>query len=224
MKLIKSSTIIGLFSLVILSFGTLEGAEILLKSDTREKLTVKLEEDEVAILGFGSLMLEETLHCSEEVSYSRPYIMARLKGFKRSWSIQYPNNDYFEDENGVFFKPETTTCLNIERCEDSIMNGMLFVCSKAELESYDDREWPYDRIEINDFLEDVAVIGGKAYVYIAKPENFRPAEEMSSTETVISEYYIYVIEAALKRLGEDFSKEYYESTQPVPMHLVFNMA
>lgn len=142
-----------------------------------------------------------------------------MNEFKRSWSVQYPNDYYyFEDQDGFLFKPQSTTCLNIEPSQGSKVNGMLFICSKGELESYDVRELPYDRIEINDLLDDVAVVGGKAYAYIAKLEFFRPSEEVSSDETVIR---ARVIESALKRLGKDFQEEYYKATQPMPYHLVF---
>ena len=110
----RCHTIIGLLSLVAINFGALEGAEIRLGPDRQSKLILQLEEDEVAIFGFGSLMLKETLHCDgEDICNSRPYVMARLKGFKRSWSAQYPNDDFFEDEEGFFFKPRTVTYLKI---------------------------------------------------------------------------------------------------------------
>ncbi len=219
----KSYRIIGLVGLIVLSFKALDGAQILPTLDEQKKLTLQLEEDEVAIFGYGSLMLEETLHCADQdVCDSRPYVMARLNEFKRSWSVQYPNDENFQAWDGLLFKPQTKTCLNIERAQDSKVNGMLFVCSKAELESYDEREFPYDRIEISDLLEDVAVVGGKAYAYTAKPAYFRPSEELSSDETVIDSYYVFIIEYALKRLGKDFEEEYYKSTQPVPDHLVFD--
>ena len=52
----KSYAIIGLITLVILNLGILEGAQILPGFDEKTKLTLKLEEDEVAIFGLGALM------------------------------------------------------------------------------------------------------------------------------------------------------------------------
>lgn len=136
--------------------------------------------------------------------------------------MQYPNDDaFFNWEEGEYFTPPTTTCLNIEPSEGSSVNGMLFVCSKEELEYYDEREFTYDRIEINDLLEDVSIMGGKAYAYTAKPAYFRPSEEELPQTTVIPLFYIQVIEKALYRLGKDFAIEYHESTQSLPYHLIF---
>jgi len=211
-----------LIVLVIIMPGViLKAAEILPPLNAESKLTLKLEADEVAIFGYGSLMNVNELERPVDDPYTGPFIMARLKGFWRSWSAQYPNHSNFIDEEGRYFKPRTVTYLNIEPHENSKVNGVLFVCSREELELYDFRESSYDRIRINDYLEEVVVLGGAAYAYTAKPENFQPTEELEPWQTVISFWYIDIIEEALETLGENFSDEFNESTQPLPEWLVY---
>lgn len=103
------------------------------------------------------------------------------------------------------------------------MNGMIFVCSKSELESYDERESSYNRIKINDRLENVYVLGGDAFIYSAKPDCFFPTENGTKEETAIMFFYIDIIEKALKVEGKEFAQDYRESTQALPLHLVFDL-
>jgi cation transport regulator ChaC len=212
-----------LLVLTILSLGIfLEGAEVF--PGIKEGGTVRLElgEDEVAIFGYGSLMLEEQLERLSDDSYKGPFIMARLKGFKRTWTAHYPNDyEYFEDDDGVVFRPKTIVFLNIERSEGSKVNGVVFVCLKSELWMYDKREIMYDKIKINDYLEGVKVVGGDAYTYMARPESCYPTEELEPWQSVIRSRYVEIIEKALDVLGEDFRAEYEEGTQKVPMRLVY---
>lgn len=212
-----------LIILTFLSFGLfLEAAQVFPGIEEKSSVTLKLKADEVAIFGYGSLMLEEELEQTEEDPYTGPFIMAKLKGFKRTWSAHYPNRyEYFKDEEGEEFKPRTIVFLNIEPYEGSKVNGMLFVCKKSQLWMYDNREAMYDRIRVNDYLEGVKVEGGDAYSYMAKPESYGPTKELNASESVIRWYYVEVIEDALDILGKDFRTKYEQSTQPVPFHLVF---
>lgn len=222
--------IIGLLKLLItlilsilISSVCVEAAQILPALDGESKLTLQLEADEVAIFGFGSLMNVERLERPMGDPYKGPYIMTSLKGFKRTWSAHYLNRRFFENDDDDYNEPLTTVFLNVEPCEGSRVNGMLFVCSRDELRLYDYRESSYSRIRINDYLDEVRVIGGDAYVYMAKRDYFYPTEELTAWQTVIKSWYIDGIEEALEILGEDFAAEYYESTQPLPLWLVVDI-
>lgn len=216
-------TIQYLISIMILMLSLpLEAVQILPSLNDESKLTLQLEADEVAIFGFGSLMHVDQLERPADDPYTGPFIMARLRGFKRSWSAHYPNWVNFTDEEGRYFKPITVTYLNIEPCENSRVNGMLFVCSRKDLELYDFRESSYDRIRVNDYLEGIAILGGDAYAYMAKPEKFHPTEMLAASQTVIASWYIDIIDEALEILGEDFRTEFNESTQSLPYWLVYN--
>lgn len=183
-------------------------------------ITLHLKEDEVAIFAYGSLMLASELH---HQPYSGPFIQAKLSGFKRSWSASYPNERKysFSDANGDTFIPETFTYLNVEPSPGSEVNGMIFVCSKSALKFYDKRESIYDRVKINDYLKGVSITGGDAYVYTAKPNHLVPTENLTPYQTVIPRYYIQTIKKALSILGNDFFKDFINSTQPLPLPLVF---
>ncbi|PWU05369.1 MAG: hypothetical protein C5B43_03440 [Verrucomicrobia bacterium] len=209
-----------LFLLFFSSINVIQAAKVL-SSEPNGKTVLQLEDDEIAIFGYGSLMLEEQLH---EPHYNGPFIQAELDGFKRSWSVRYPNRRdiEIEDPEGELFKPKSITYLNIEPCTDCKVNGMIFISSADYLESYDDRESSYDRIKINDDLLNISVIGGNSYAYTAKPSHYYPTSETTSPkDTVILGYYVDIIEDALEAQGEEFATEYDNSSQPVPKQIVF---
>lgn len=225
-KLIKNQFVYLTIMMAFSSATPLIGAQILPALNEQSKLTLKLEKDEVAIFGYGSLMLQETLHTQEE-EYKEPYIITAIKGFKRSWSVGYPNNYGFcfrdfnnEKEQNICFKPKTTLSLNVERSTNSKVNGLLFICSKNALQSYDAREYVYDRVKINDDLEDVQVIGGEAYVYTAKPEYYTLTENLEAHEAVIDAYYVGLIDFALQRMGKSFTEVFFETTKSIPEQLI----
>lgn len=183
-----------------------------------------LNQDEVAIFGYGSLMLKEELDRQIDTTYSGPFLEAYLSGFKRTWSANYPNfnDDYFFDENeDDYFIPHGFTYLNIEPSPNATVNGMIFVCSKSDLKSYDKREANYNRINVTDKFPNIRVLGGDAIAYTAKPSRFFPTENATKNETIIFQYYVDILEQALDHLGLKFEEDYYNSTQPLPTLLVF---
>lgn len=200
-----------------------KAAEILPSFEGESNSILKIEPDEVAIFGYGSLMHKDHLERPADDPYTGPFIVTKLKGFKRSWSAHCMNKSNVVCEEDRCFKPRTVTYLNIEPDEASEVNGVLFVCSRDELDLYDSRESPYNRIRINDRLGGVTVVGGDVYTYTAKPENFYPAEYLTLRDTVIRLQYVEIIEEALEILGEAFAADYFEFTQPVPAWLVYDV-
>lgn len=222
----KLKTIYKSLSIILLTLTNLvvSNAATTFK-DNDNKIILQLEENEVAIFGYGSLMLREQIHAPIDNLYTGPFIQANLRDFKRTWSTRYSNRYQLEfiDENGNTFIPESTTALNAEFSSGSIVNGMIFVCSKSELKDYDERESSYNRIKINDHLENICILGGDAFVYSAKPDHFFPSENCTNEETAIMLYYIDIIEKALGVQGKEFAQEYKESTQALPLHLIFEL-
>ncbi len=210
--------------ILFLSLSVIEAAILMPSLKENNKVILKLEKDEVAIFSYGSLMQIEELH---DQSYNGPFIQADLANFKRTWSARYPTNWRhqhlkFKDKENEYFFPKSITYLNIEPCKDCKVNGMIFVCSKKDLEYYDKREAPYNRVKINDKLLNISIIGGDTYVYTAKPKQYFPTNKNTSPrDTVILQSYVDIIEEALNILGKEFTKEYNNSTQPLPTHLVF---
>lgn len=210
--------------LIVLSyfpFIPLKAARILPMPDLNGKIVLQLDDNEIAIFGYGSLMLLEAL---ENPLYTGPFIQAELSGFKRTWSALYPNLEQweFEDDSGNTFVPKSITYLNIEPCSNCKVNGMLFIISENELNSYDYREDSYNRIKINDSLLNISVLGGNAYAYTAKPKNHFPTNKNTSNhDTIITQHYVEIIEEALDILGKKFTQEYDNSSQPLPSQLVF---
>lgn len=195
------------------------GAE--LHRTSNNQVTLLLKDDEVAIFGYGSLMLREQLHTiTDDNIYNGPFIKAKLCGFKRSWSARY----FFDFVEGYDYNdssiPQSITFLNIQPDSNSIVNGMIFVCNKSELTYYDQRESIYDRIKITDKLLDICIVGGDAFAYTAKSTYFFPTENANKNETIIGQYYLDIIKEALTQRGDQFRKDYDNSTQPLPTQLV----
>lgn len=215
MNLTRLYTIILLFSFAFTTPAI--AAKVFCDSDNRVTLT--LDNDEVAIFGYGSLMLREQLHPTTNADdniYSGPFIKAQLSGFKRSWSTSSSSLHDNDDEDYIILN---TIYLNIEPASNSKVNGIIFVCLKSELTSYDRRESSYNRINITDKLN-ISVLGGNVFAYTAKPTHFFPTENATKDEAVIWQYYVDIIDEALTTLGDEFREDYYNSSQPLPTHLV----
>lgn len=214
-----------MLTILILSFlplfFSLKAAQILPSLDLNGKTVLQLEDNEIALFSYGSLMLLEELH---DPLYTGPFIQAELSGFTRAWSARYPNSMQwqFADHNNYFFIPKSITYLNLEPCTNCHVNGMIFIIKAEDLDSYDKREAMYNRIKINDSLVNISVLGGNAYTFTAKSQNHFPTNNnISKNDTVIAKYYPEIIQKALNIQGEKFTQDYINSSQPLPLHLVF---
>ena len=178
-----------------------------------------LENDELALFGYGSLMLKSSF--AEDLTtqpYTDPFIQCSLKGYKRSWGVHYPNDeeDVFDALDGSEpFTPEYLTYLNIEKAKDSKVNGILAIAHIGEeLEKFDYRESQYNQIKINDILEGVTVEGGPAYAYTGKSDSSWHTDSKEPKTSVITWDYLYIVQKALNEQDEAFGADYFNSTRP----------
>ena len=201
-----------LLTLLTITLTTASSQAADISIDENRNPIVHLEDDEVAIFGYGSLMLCESLEDDLEHLYTGPFIQCHLNNFTRSWSANYLL--------GPSSPSKSITSLNIESKQGEIINGMLFVIKKSELANYDYRESNYNRLQVNDLVTDVTIQNGPIYTYSAKPQHTVHTENLSHSDTFIAEDYVEIINEALAILGDDFADEFRQSTQPTPENLV----
>ena len=177
---------------------------------------IKLQTDQSALLGYGSLLSIRSLERTLGRTYDGPFVPVELKGWRRTWDAAMPNKKFYAETNGDRLYPETILYLNIARDAATTLNGILFVVNGTELASFDERESIYDRIDITD---NVPVTGGRAYVYVCRPQ-YTVKDVTSPAQSAVRATYIDIVETGLTELGATFRAGYEKSTDPVPEHLV----
>ena len=97
----------------------------------------------IYVFGYGSLMLEESIHKTLQRSEERyPLFDATLKGYVRGWDIVI---DIFSDE---LQRPIKALFLNVRKHSDGLVDGMIFSVTFEELNRIKEREVNYDCIEV----------------------------------------------------------------------------
>jgi hypothetical protein len=114
--------------------------------------------------------------------------------------------------------PQTILYLNVRRDPQTSLPAIIFVVAPEELDAYDKRESIYDRVDVTDEL-DVRVEGGRAYIYVCRPE-YCFSHVDSAEKGAIRATYLQIVENGLAQLGQDFRQGYVSSTDAVPEHLV----
>jgi len=97
----------------------------------------------------------------------------------------------------------------------------LFVVDQAALKAFDEREWIYERVDVTDQIGNVRLMGGRAFAYIGKSEHVRTGAR-SPRDLAVRQTYLAILESGIASLERSFRRDYQESTDPVPSHLVIN--
>ena len=183
---------------------------------------IRLREGESALFGYGSLLSIESLERTLGRTYTGPFAVSGLRGWRRTWDVAMPDQRFhYQDHNGQWTIPDRVLYLNIRRTPESSINGVVFVVHGHELDAYDRREWIYDRAPINDDLEDVRIEGGQAWAYVAKPEYILAPPDTPQKGAVRKTYLDFLADGH-RRLGPAFAQRYNASTDPVPTHLIID--
>lgn len=180
---------------------------------------VHLRAGEVALFGYGSLMLRESMERSLGRPYDGPYVECAIDGWRRTWDIAMPNRTILADRDGEQFAPARIVYLNVRPDDHTRVNGVLFVVSGEELAAFDRREWIYARVAITSSLCGVEVDGGEAYLYTGLPE-YEWHGGGTPREVAVRASYVGIIDAALGQRSSAFRREYEASTEPVPPDFV----
>jgi gamma-glutamylcyclotransferase (GGCT)/AIG2-like uncharacterized protein YtfP len=180
--------------------------------------SLHLEPGQSAVFGYGSLLSIRSLERTLGRAYDGPFLQVELPGWRRSWDAAMPNKKFYAELNGRQTYPETILYLNVVEDPDSILNGILFIVSASELESFDERESIYDRLDVTDQLS-IPVSGGRAYVYVCRPEHTL-REASSPAYGAVRATYIDIVETGLRELGDSFRAGYERSSDAIPLHLI----
>jgi cation transport regulator ChaC len=189
-----------------------------LATQTAEQPVIRLLPGQTALVGYGSLLSLPSLERTLGRTYTGPFLPCTVRGWRRTWDAAMPNRTFHEERPGGPMTPETILYLNVRRDPPTSLRSIVFVVDPEELEAYDRRESIYDRVDVTDEL-DVRVEGGRAYIYVCRPEHCL-ADVDSAERGAIRATYLRIVENGLAQLGEDFRQAYIASTDAVPEHLV----
>jgi cation transport regulator ChaC len=191
-----------------------------LATQPAERPVIRLLPGQTALVGYGSLLSLPSLERTLGRVYTGPFLPCIVRGWRRTWDAAMPNRTFYEERPGGRMTPETILYLNVRRAPETNLPAIVFVVGAEELDAYDRREAIYDRVDVTDELN-VRIEGGRAYIYVCRPENCLTAVA-SAEKGAIRSTYLRIVENGLAELGEDFRNEYVASTDAVPEHLVID--
>jgi hypothetical protein len=191
---------------------------------TRPATTITLGDGACAIFGYGSLLSVASMERTLGRAYDRAPVACAIRGWRRSWDALVPNSAFYGRTEAGEFVPEHIVYLNVRPDEASAANGLLYVVDAADLRGFDEREWTYDRVDITAALDGVDVRGGRAYVYVGKPE-WTLDSSRPRAWAAVRQSYLDIVETGLQTQPEaeraDFRRRYLETTDAVPTERVF---
>lgn len=207
---------------------------LLLGSCQEKKETFEIPEGYVGMFGYGSLMSKNFIETGLlGGNYEGPFLQARLRGYKRSWTFAWPSEIPAATADGQYYKaailsegdtlyPQYLLYLNIREQPGTTLNGVLYRVPEADLPIYDEWEPGYERFEVTGLIEGYDISGGPVYAYRALPDFERePVGEPG--RNVIERDYVKIIEEAFEYWGPAFEAEYRQSTEPVDGAIIWEV-
>ena len=159
-------------------------------------------EERLAVFGYGSLVSCASLALTLGREAPAP-ILARLRGWRRRWSIYRKNAAHekvFERLDGEPF--EHVVGLNLERASDAVEaewpNGALIELTADELRRLDLRELRYDRVEVTAGVPAERHGFDHVYAYTAKAAHFAKATPPGA---IVIASYVQAVKTAFDELG-----------------------
>ncbi len=162
------------------------------------------------LFGFGSLInLTSAQKSFKRVLTQNDLIPVKIKGYERVWNAL--ESIQFEEEkvNGVF--------LNIQKNENSILDGVVIEISEEELEILKLREKNYSCITIKS--SDVVNKKFDSDLIAFMTINKEKLAKTGDINTYIPSKYIQVVKEALENYDEDFIKGFEKSFENYPFSL-----
>ncbi len=180
---------------------------------------IRLGPGEHAVFGYGSLLSIASLERTLGRTYTGPFVVCSVDGWRRTWNVSMPNDAFVYREQGRWVTPAKIFYLNVEPDAGRAVNGVLFVVNDEELRRFDAREWIYDRVDVSARLRGVEVTGGQAWLYQGKPAHVS-AHPPTPEGGAVRRTYLEIISQGHRALGEPFVRAYEASTDPVPLPIV----
>ncbi|MCE9565999.1 MAG: gamma-glutamylcyclotransferase [Planctomycetes bacterium] len=186
------------------------------------EFTLSLSSGEVGILGYGSLFSRESLERTLGRSYTGPMFECLLPGWRRGWDIAMPNSRFFTlIANGREY-PERIIYLNVRPNRGSLLNGVLFVVTPADLAALDAREWIYSRTDVTGSITNGSIAGGRVFMYVGLDKYLLSAVPESVAKASVRKTYLQIVESGLNSLDGGFRHRYRDSTDRPPEHLIID--
>lgn len=166
--------------------------------------------NKIMVFGYGSLInlvsASTTLHRNLE---QKDIIQMSLNGYERIWN--YASEVYSEKLN----KNVTAVYLNIVKQDGKHINGIAFEINQEELNYLIKRERYYDLVDVSNSVD--KKVDAKVYVFVCTDS----AHIAKTGDNVfVMQRYIDIVENGCKLLGQEFYKDYLETTQPIPFEIV----
>jgi hypothetical protein len=171
------------------------------------------------VFGYGSLLLLDSMEATLGHEYGGTPYYCLLSGWRRTWDSVMPNTSFYTQQGDNRLYPENIIYLNVTSDARSVINGLVYELNDEDLQSFDAREWIYDRVDITDRLVDVAVSGGRVFMYVGA-EPYLLSGQTNSKKTAIRKSYVNIVDRGLESLGASARLTYDASTQSLPESLV----
>lgn len=119
-----------------------------------------MKNDKVVIVGFGTLLLQESL--GDTVGGEKKFTPIIVKNYRRLFNLL---PDHYEADNRLRTDNTEIGAANIEPAEGYEFNGLSFEANASDLESLDARERYYKRSEVPYFDFETGESLGTCHVY-----------------------------------------------------------
>jgi hypothetical protein len=182
---------------------------------------IRLRDNETAVVAYGSLLSVSSISKTLGHVYDGPFVACHIEGWRRCWDAAMPNQAFYYVGNGKRIYPDKILYLNVRARPGALMNCVVFVVTREQLEAMHKREWIYEPTDVNSCLRGVRIERGNAIMYVGRRENLLRAGADPRT-TAVRASYLRMLEHALERVDASFREDYRRTTDPVPEHLVID--
>jgi len=198
--------------------------------NTDSRRSIEIPEGKVGLIGYGSLTSQKQMAVQLGKPYDGVVEVVHLEGYQRTWDATTPNTLEFPMVGFVMsciyendtIVPLQGSVLNIRENDEININCCFFIIDEEDLPIIDATEIGYKRIEVTDRIGEFDVDKGTVWAYQAEPAYTKMPNPDSVTSYVLPQLYLDFLEAGFTELGEDYRKEFYETTLPVPTSNVLN--
>ncbi len=191
--------------------------------------SVSIPPGSAGLVVYGSLMSVSSMEQTLGHQYTGPVLQIHLKDYQRSWTHVRPLSDpqapaaarrmkASVSRDGQQISVDGFVQLNIQPSKGSRINAILYVVTADELVKLDAREYGYRRVDVTDKIEELGLVGAKAFAYEGLPE-YTEASAPKGTYLLIQEFADSVT-AACDALGKTFREEFDRSTKPSSFQVV----
>ena len=183
-------------------------------SENHKKSLLKIENGNIGMIGYGSLMSKNSMEKTLKRTYEDSVYLVHLEGYQRAWNHLIPmtnaNRDFFYLRENDTIPIYNRVALNIMASEHEKMNCVLFFITPEELAQFDERERGYKRIDVTDKIKEFRFKGGRVYAY--KSDEYHTYNYKNKDNTVLPQSYFKLVTNACDSIGKEFRQEFDSST------------